>query len=71
MEKTYRVGGLYSRAIEKIVYWLNLAMGVAENTEQRAVISKLIEYYRTGDLKAWDDYNILWVKDQRFECGFY
>ena len=70
VEKTYRVGGLYSRAIEKIVYWLNLAMGVAENTEQRAVISKLIEYYRTGDLKAWDDYNILWVKDQNSSVDF-
>jgi dipeptidyl-peptidase-3 len=70
VEKTYRVGGLYSHAIEKIVYWLNMAMGVAENPEQRAAISKLVEYYRTGDLKAWDDYNILWVKDQNSSVDF-
>jgi dipeptidyl-peptidase-3 len=49
VEKTYQIGGLYSRAIEKIVFWLNKAINVAENPEQRAVISKLIEYYRTGD----------------------
>jgi len=70
VEKTYRVSGLYSRAIEKIVFWLNKAMNVAENPEQRAVISKLIEYYRTGDLKTWDDYNILWVKDQKSSVDF-
>jgi dipeptidyl-peptidase-3 len=70
VEKTYRVGGLYSHAIEKIVYWLNMAIGVAENPEQRATISKLIEYYRTGDLKAWDDCNILWVKDQNSSVDF-
>ena len=70
VEKTYRVSGLYSRAIEKIVFWLNKAMNVAENPEQRAVISKLIEYYRTGDLKTWDEYNILWVKDQKSSVDF-
>ena len=70
VEKTYRVGGLYSSAIEKIVFWLNKAMNVAENPEQRAVISKLIEYYRTGDLKTWDEYNILWVKDQTSSVDF-
>ncbi|MGA3012884.1 MAG: dihydrofolate reductase [Bacteroidales bacterium] len=70
VEKPYKVGGLYSRVIEKIVYWLNMAMDVAENPEQRAAISKLIEYYWTGDLKAWDDYNILWVKDQNSSVDF-
>jgi dipeptidyl-peptidase III len=70
VEKTYRVSGLYSRAIEKIVFWLNKAMNVAENPEQRAVISKLIDYYRTGDLKTWDEYNILWVKDQKSNVDF-
>lgn len=70
IEKTYRVGGLYSKAIEKIVYWLTKAADVAENPDQRAVISKLIEYYRSGDLKTWDDYNILWVKDQKSSVDF-
>lgn len=70
IEKPYRVNGLYSKAIEKIVFWLNKAVNVAENADQRAVISKLIEYYRTGDLKTWDDYNILWVKDQKSGVDF-
>ena len=62
-EEVYKVGGLYSSAIEKIVYWLEKAEGVAETPEQKAVIAKLIEYYQTGDLKTFDDYTILWVKD--------
>jgi dipeptidyl-peptidase-3 len=70
VENPYRVSGLYSGAIEKIVFWLNKAMNVAENPDQRAVISKLIEYYRTGDLKTWDEYNILWVKDQTSGVDF-
>jgi dipeptidyl-peptidase-3 len=70
IEKPYRINGLYSKAIEKIVFWLNKAVSVAENADQRAVISKLIEYYRTGDLKTWDDYNILWVKDQKSSVDF-
>jgi len=63
IEKRYTIGGLYSPAIEKIVYWLGKATSVAENDDQKASIDKLIEYYRTGDLKTWDEYNILWVKD--------
>ena len=62
-EKVWKVGGLYGQAIEKIVYWLKKAEGVAENPEQKAVIAKLIEFYETGDLKTFDDYAILWVKD--------
>ena len=58
-----KVGGLYGEAIGKIVYWLKKAEGVAENPEQKAVIAKLIEFYETGDLKTFDDYAILWVKD--------
>ena len=70
IEETYKTGGLYSRAIEKIVYWLGKAMTVAENPEQKAVISRLIDYYHTGDLKVWDDYNILWVNDQNSRIDF-
>lgn len=62
-EKIWKVGGLYGPAIDKIVYWLKKAETVAENQEQKAVITKLIEYYETGDLKTFDDYAILWVKD--------
>lgn len=62
-EKVWKVGGLYTQAIEKIVYWLKKAEGVAENEAQKAVISKLIAYYETGDLKTFDEYAILWVKD--------
>ena len=62
-EDVYKVGGLYGTAIEKIVFWLQKAEGVAETPEQKAVIAKLIEYYQTGDLKTFDDYTILWVKD--------
>ena len=59
----WKVGGLYGEAIEKIVYWLKKAEGVAENEQQKAVIGKLVEFYETGDLKTFDDYAILWVKD--------
>lgn len=62
-EKVWKVGGLYSEAIGRIVGWLEKAAGVAENDEQKAVIESLIEYYRTGDLKKFDDYAILWVHD--------
>ncbi|MDE5701505.1 MAG: dipeptidyl peptidase 3 [Bacteroides sp.] len=69
-ERVWKVGGLYGQAIEKIVYWLKKAEGVAENEEQKAVIAKLIEYYETGDLKTFDDYAILWVKDLNSRVDF-
>ena len=62
-EKVWKVGGLYTEAIEKIVYWLGKAEEVAENEQQKVVIHKLIAYYESGDLKTYDDYSILWVKD--------
>lgn len=62
-EKIWKVGGLYGQAIDKIVYWLQKAEGVAENPEQKAVIAELIKFYETGDLKTFDEYAILWVKD--------
>lgn len=60
-EQVYKVGGLYSPAIEKIVYWLEKATTVAENEKQKKALELLIEYYQTGDLKVWDEYNIAWV----------
>lgn len=69
-EEVWKVGGLYSSAIEKIVLYLRKAEDVAENDAQRAVIAKLIEYYETGDLKDFDAYNILWVKDLDSKVDF-
>ena len=62
-EKTWKVGGLYTKAIERIVYWLDKAKAVAENEQQKAVIEKLIQFYNDGDLKTFDAYAIEWVKD--------
>ena len=69
-EKVWKVGGLYGQALEKIVYWLRQAEGVAETPEQKAVIAKLMEFYETGDLKTFDEYAILWVKDLNSRIDF-
>ena len=69
-EEVWKVGGLYGAAIEKIAYWLKQAETVAETPEQKAVIAKLVEYYETGDLKTFDDYAILWVKDLQSRIDF-
>ena len=69
-EKVWKVGGLYGQALEKIVYWLKQAEGVAETPEQKAVIAKLMEFYETGDLKTFDEYAILWVKDLNSRIDF-
>ncbi|MBO4805253.1 MAG: dihydrofolate reductase [Paludibacteraceae bacterium] len=70
IEKTWKVGGMYTAAIEKILFWLEKAKDVAENDKQKAVIEKLIEFYHTGDLKTFDEYSILWVKDQDSRIDF-
>ena len=62
-EDVYKADGLYGEAIKAIIGWLEKANEVAENDQQRAYTEKLIEYYTTGDLKTWDEYNILWVQD--------
>ena len=62
VERKYKLGGMYSNSIEKIIYWLDKAKEVAENPKQKKGFELLIEYYRTGDLKIWDDYNIAWVE---------
>ena len=62
IEKVYRVGGMYSSSIEKIIYWLEKAKEVAENQKQEKGLELLIRYYKTGDLKTWDDYNVAWVE---------
>lgn len=69
-KKVWKVGGLYTQAIEQIVAELEKAIPFAENAQQQAVIEKLITYYRTGDLKDFDAYSILWVKDLNSEVDF-
>ena len=70
VEKTYKVGGLYSAAITRIVGWLEKAAKVTENDKQLDVISSLIEFYRTGDLKKYDEYSINWVEDLNSQVDF-
>ena len=70
VEKPYKVGGLYSRAIVNIVYWLQKAAEVAERPAQKAYIEKLIEFYETGDLKTFDDYSILWAEETASDIDF-
>ncbi|RLD27697.1 MAG: dihydrofolate reductase [Bacteroidetes bacterium] len=60
-ERVYKSGGLYGTAIDKIVEWLEKAQGVAEKKEQGDALGLLIQYYNTGDLQTWDDYNVAWT----------
>lgn len=69
-EKVWKSGGLYGEAIDKILYWLGKAAGAAENEQQKAVIEKLIQFYKDGDLKTFDEYAILWVKDLNSRVDF-
>ena len=62
-EKTWKADGMYGQAIRRVMFWLEKAADVAENPKQAAVIRKLIEFYRTGDLKTFDEYTILWVQE--------
>lgn len=61
-EDVWKSGGKYGKAIDKIIYNLEMASNFAENQDQEAAIDKLIEYYQTGDLRTWDEYSILWAK---------
>ncbi|MDD7088005.1 MAG: dihydrofolate reductase [Bacteroidales bacterium] len=63
VEEPWKVGGIYSNALEKIVAELGKAAEVAENEIQKRALNLLIEYYETGDLKLWDDFNVEWVQD--------
>ena len=69
-EQVYKVGGLYGAALEESVKWLEKAAAVAETPEQKTAIDLLIQYYRTGDLKTWDDFNVAWVKDTKSTVDF-
>ena len=69
-ERIYQVNGMYGAAIQRIVGWLEKAAGVAENSQQKAVIESLIRYYQTGDLGIYDEYSILWVNDLNSKVDF-
>lgn len=69
-EEVWKIGGMYSAAIEKIVYWLEKASKVAEGEAQREVIRLLVDFYRTGDLKVFDEYSIAWLKDTDSKVDF-
>jgi len=63
IERTWKVGGMYDKSISQIVLWLDKAANVAENEQQKKALTLLAKYYRTGDLKDFDEYSIAWVKD--------
>lgn len=69
-EKTWKLNGMYTAAIEKIIYHLSNAMAFAENSKQKLIIEKLIAFYQTGNLQTFDEYSILWVKDTSSEIDF-
>ncbi len=69
-EETYHLNGLYGPAIAEIIYWLDMAKNVAENDAQKAYITKLIDYYITGDLRLFDEYSILWAEDTKSDIDF-
>ena len=69
VEKVWKLGGMYSEAIEQIIFWLEKASSVAEGS-QKSIIDALVNYYRTGDLREFDRYNILWVGDNTSNIDF-
>lgn len=69
-EEVWRVGGMYGAALEEVVKWLGKAAEVAGNDQQRKAITLLMDYYRTGDLKTWDAFNIAWVQDTTCTVDF-
>ncbi len=69
-EEVWKIGGMYSSAIEKIVFWLEKALTVTENEGQKQVIALLIDFYKTGDLKTFDKYNVAWLADQQSMVDF-
>jgi dipeptidyl-peptidase-3 len=69
-ERVYKSGGLYGKAIDKIIFWLEKAKGVAENQKQADAFAVLIDYYKTGDLKKWNEYNVLWATNTEGDIDY-
>jgi dipeptidyl-peptidase-3 len=70
IEEVYKSGGLYGMAIDQIIIWLEKAISVAESDLQRKELKLLIDYYITGDLKIWDDFNVIWAQDNVPEVDY-
>ena len=70
IEEIYRSGGLYGKAINRIIWWLEKAGSVTDSEMQKNGIRLLIEYYRSGDLKKWDEYNVVWAKDTESDVDY-
>ena len=70
VEKVWKSGGLYGNAIDQIIMWLEKAKEVAENDSQTKELEILIDYYRTGDLRTWDKYNMAWVKNTEIDIDY-
>jgi len=64
IEDVWKVGGRYTEALEHVVFWLEKAIAVAENDAQKAALERLVRFYRSGDLRDWDEYNVAWVEDK-------
>ena len=69
-EAVYKVGGLYGKSLEKVVFNLQQAAKYAENEQQATALGLLVEYYQTGDLKKWDEYNIAWVQTKEGDVDY-
>ena len=69
-ERVWKSGGLYGASIDKIISWLEKAKEVAENETQATALGHLIKYYQTGDLKTWDEYNIVWAKSTEGDIDY-
>jgi dipeptidyl-peptidase III len=70
VEEVYRSGGLYGTAIDQIIMWLEKAKNVAESDMQRKELKLLIDYYKSGDLKTWDEFNMIWAQDGAAEVDY-
>lgn len=70
VEQVYKVGGRFSNSLNAIIIYLERAMQAAENDVQRDYTQKLIDYYKTGDLEKWDEYNIAWVQDTQSQVDY-
>lgn len=74
VEKVWKSGGMYGAAIDKMIYWIQKAIPLAENDTQKKAFTLLVDYLKTGDLKKWDEYNIAWTQNTNsvidFTSGF-
>lgn len=70
VEDVWHINGKYSKALEKIVYWLHESLKFTENEQQKKVINLLIKYYQTGDLSIFNKYSIEWLKEEEGQIDF-